>query len=366
MKKIIFVVHSFDESYRGGVLKATSDVANSLVKYGYNVGILSLGAISIPAFNLDEKLTLESLNVNKYSTQFYSGIKKSLWFFKLYNILANYIRRNKNTIFVLTSPPLNMLFSLLKINFKKTVMVGCDHTSSGYKSSGFLGRVKWGLYKQIDCFIALTESDNLFYKNNGIKSVYIPNFISFNSINQSQGNKKSFLIFVGRFSCEKRPLLALEIFKNSGLIEKGIKLRMFGDGDLYLPIQYYIAKNGLSESVEVIRNCSDADLIYKDAYALIMTSLLEGFGMVLIEAISRNIPCISFDVPSGPSTIIKHGVNGFLVQEGNIEGMIQSIIEIENSDFDNIKHTISSFDENIVISKWLKLLNSLGCKDINL
>ncbi|MFW1839160.1 glycosyltransferase [Acinetobacter gyllenbergii] len=364
MKSIVFVVHSFDEEYRGGVLKATSDVANSLVNYNYNVKVLSLGKVGIPAFYLDKRITLESLCIDKYSTQFYMGIKKFIWFFDSYRILNGYVRNNQDAIFVATSPPLNMLFSLLKMNFKKTLIIGCDHTSASYKSNGFLGRLKWSLYKKIDCFVALTELDNIFYEENGVKSIYIPNFINLDKLRDIKTNGKFFLLFVGRFSQEKRPLLALEAYRKSGLVEKGINLRMFGDGDLYPLIQSYIQSNNLCNNVEVISGLSDPDLIYKDAYGLLMTSSLEGFGMVLIEAISRNIPCISFDVPCGPSSIIKNGVNGFLVQDGNIEEMGQRLVEIENGNFDNIQHTIESFDEKVVILKWLALLSSLESKGV--
>ncbi|WP_141214606.1 glycosyltransferase, partial [Acinetobacter baumannii] len=256
------------------------------------------------------------------------------------------------------------LFSLLKINFKKTSIIGCDHTSASYKSNGLLGRLKWNLYKKIDCLIALTEMDNIFYEKNGVKSVYIPNFISLDRLHDIKVNRKFFLLFVGRLSIEKRPLLALEAYRQSKLAEKGIKFRMFGDGDLYPLIQSYLEGNGLTQSVEVIRGVSNPDLIYKDAYGLILTSSLEGFGMVLVEAISRNIPCVSFDVPCGPRSIIKNGVNGFLVQDGNIEEMSQRIVEIENSKFSDIQHTIGIFDEKVVILKWLALLNSLEYKGV--
>ena len=74
----------------------------------------------------------------------------------------------------------------------------------------------------------------------------------------------------------------------------------------------------------------DIEKEYLTSDFLILPSRTEGFGMVLIEAMSYGLPCIAFDCPNGPRHIIDNGQNGFLVDSENTSRLAEAITKMIN------------------------------------
>ena len=53
---------------------------------------------------------------------------------------------------------------------------------------------------------------------------------------------------------------------------------------------------------------------------------------MLIEAMAKGVPCISFDCKVGPSEIIDDGVNGYLIEDGNVEEFAEKLLRIMKDD----------------------------------
>lgn len=357
MIKVNFVVHSFDKSRLGGVLKSLSNLLKHFDDYKYEVNVISLGKVDELAFPLGDNINLITLGMNKFDTTFYSGLNKFKWFWTCYKTLNSLIKSNENTIWISSSQPLSILFGLIKN--KNNIMVGCEHASTALQKNSIYYKLMLIIYSRLDMMVSLTREDRDFYLSQNIKSELIPNAFDID-INLND-NKRNRVIFVGRFCSIKSPLDVLEIYRRSYFYKKGFKLTLYGYGDLYPDIINKINDLNLNNNVEIISGESNLDIMMKDVACLVLTSRSECLPSVLIEAISYNVPCISYDCEYGPRNIIKDKENGYLVQMGCIDEFAKYLSEDYLYPFwtKDIRKSISQFSIEEVTPKWDALFNSL-------
>jgi glycosyltransferase involved in cell wall biosynthesis len=105
-------------------------------------------------------------------------------------------------------------------------------------------------------------------------------------------------------------------------------LHIYGEGPERPALEQYIVDNGLVKHVFLEGVSADIDSVYSNASLMLFSSLAEGFGMVLIEAMSAGVPCISYNTPCGPSEIIDNGKDGWLVPPGDISQMTEYVIQL--------------------------------------
>ena len=111
------------------------------------------------------------------------------------------------------------------------------------------------------------------------------------------------------------------------------KLLIIGEGPLREKIISWIKEMSLDEDILLIGFQKNPFKYISKAEVFVLSSFVEGFGNVIIEAMALGIPVISTDCPSGPGEIIDHGVNGFLVPVGDYRSIAEYILEILHNGF---------------------------------
>lgn len=122
------------------------------------------------------------------------------------------------------------------------------------------------------------------------------------------------------------------------------KWYFLGDGEYKSILQETMSRYQLKGRLILKGNVNNVRDYLQRAAICIMPSRLEGLPMCLLEAKSCQLPCIAFDIRTGPSEIIQDGVNGFLVPPFDLELMVKKIgLLIENEDLRN------QFAKNMII-----------------
>ena len=216
--------------------------------------------------------------------------------------------------------------------------------------------------KKLERFVVLTEEDSYNWPELSNKIV-IPNFINeYHGVMASLESKS--VIAVGRYSPEKGFDLLMDTWAIVIQKHPDWKLNLFGTGD-YEYYQNMANLKGINHSFTCHPPTSAIYEEYKNSSIFVLSSRHEGFGLVILEAMSVGLPVVAFACPSGPKALISNDSDGILVENGNINKLADGICYlIENSDIRkkmgaNAILKAKEYPKDIIMKKWVDLFESL-------
>ena len=288
-------------------------------------------------------------------------------------LLTKLLMKERADIVVSLYPSESSFIPDIKDGSKKVLELHfCKFFRLQYGRSGLLGLIdRWRtrqdekIVSKFDKFVVLTNEDKGYWGQ-------LPNIEVIPNAAMHIGNKYSDstahrIIAVGRLDYQKGFDRLIEAW---ALIQKHKKykdwnLDIFGQGEWHDMLQQMIERHGLQDNTHINRPTRDIGTEYAKSSLLVMSSNYEGFPMVMIEAMACGLPVVSFDFKCGPKDIIKDGINGLLVPNGNIDALAQAMIKIMDNDTYrkelslNARQVVSTYSEDTVMAKWISLFNSL-------
>ena len=221
-----------------------------------------------------------------------------------------------------------------------------------------------------DMVVVLTEQDKANWQQKyWLKSpvVAIPNPCSVRISAPRERLNSHTVVSVGRFTAQKGFDLLIGAWAAlPANLTKQWQLHIVGpNGSAKTTVQQQIKELGLTnvvlkDATQTITDEFDAADIY------VMASRYEGFGLTLIEAMSRGLPSIAFDCPMGPAEILNYGEFGEVVPAQNTAGLTQamrSIMESPPRYFQRSKASIKraeSYQDANIYKHWQSVWQKIG------
>lgn len=169
------------------------------------------------------------------------------------------------------------------------------------------------------------------------------------------------LIAVGRLSDQKdfpTLLRAFAILRK----KRSTRLMIVGEGNARAALEQLARELGIANSVELTGFQLNPLPYIKQADVLVMSSLYEGFGNVLVEALACGTPVVSTDCLSGPGEILEGGKYGKLVPVGDAQAMADAMLVTLDSPVDREALRKRGFEFSVEASaaQYISLMKRLG------
>lgn len=360
--------------YVGGTERIITTKANYLVSQGIEVYIITTEDNDRQSsFPLDKRVKHYDLRLNFY-THWSNSLPKKVYYYirnnlKLRHSLLTLLKEIKPDIVISTFCKEIIPLSLWKGNkileyhysryaFDKSRRITAFRFYDDWKFNQHIKAIK-----RYDRFVILTHEDakNWIEFNNVL---VIPNINSF-ECNQSASLENPIVMAAGRLTEEKGFDKLIEVWSIVCRKVDGWILHIYGEGELKNKLQQIINKKGLSKRCFLDGLCNNMKEKYLESSIFALSSVHEGFGLVLTEAMTCGVPIVSFACPCGPRDIITDGENGFLVPQGNIEEFADKLIyliqhtEIRKKMGEKAKLSADKFSKDKIMKMWIELFNDL-------
>lgn len=322
MKKLLFITWSI--SYGYGTEKSLADVLNRLDKSKYDISILPLFKNSeSKIFDKDIKIldslidyTEENFDEQKALDNYYRLLANPLKFNRLItekydciiacnhnapSYFASYIKGGAKILWIRGD--------MRELDFKKY-----EENTSQYKQVKQEYEMQANVLKSFDSIAVISNVvkenlEELFgIKDNVVK---ISNSVDSEKISILSREKiklpdKALFTTLGRLDFNKNQILLL---KAASIVKKqrsDFMIYILGEGEDRQELERYIKENNLEENAKILGFIENPYPYIKNSTATVLTSLSEGFSLVLVESVMLNTPIISTDVGVAKELIEKY------------------------------------------------------------
>lgn len=355
--KIHFLVSSL---HGGGAERVLALLANEFDVQNYLVSIITFNQGNAYQINPNiKKIQLHHGNIKSHKIRSWNNLRK---YYK------DRINRPDVLISFLTH---NSAIAITVARLYRIKVIVSEHNNHLYKESPewLTNFTRNYLYRFANIVTVLTNYDVDFFKKKGAKVIVMPNPCTFHAIVNKQINRKKHILAIGNLDRYDHKGFDNLIKLIAPILKEFTqwKLLILGSGNTGITFLKKLAKNeGIIDRIEFLGFQDTVQDFMKTSEIFILSSRYEGLPMVLLEAMSQGMACISYDCITGPSEIIQNNINGLLIEDQKQEVMKKGLKNlIENESFrkslqQEAPKRLIDFELNVIIKKWETLFKEIG------
>ena len=216
----------------------------------------------------------------------------------------------------------------------------------------------------LDCFVVLTREDQEAWSPycGKLEQIYNPADFIPGELAPLEAKR---CISGGRFEKQKNYDDMVRVWKKVHARHPDWTLDLYGNGKKKARTEALIRREGLEGSILVHPATPRFKEEMMTSSMYLMTSLYEGFPLVLVETAAIGLPCVCMTCPCGPAEFVEDGVDGMLAAPGDLDGMADRICtlieqpELRRSMGREIHRKAGDFTTERILGQWDRLFRRL-------
>lgn len=369
---------------KGGADRVIAEKANWLAEHGHDVAIITDTQMGRePVFPLSQKVRLIDLAID-FSKEYGHGFLMRIY---MYYKLMHLYRKKMTKVLMHDRPDIVITTLGRDISFITKIKDGSKKIGEAHTTKHFIRNFhlleqrnilfkyltkffRWNMDREVnklDALVVLTSQDKNEWGNK-IPVYVIPNSYPFYPDMPSTCDNKQAII-VGRYNSAKGYNYLVDAWKLVHQEHPDWIINIFGSGEYEDDIRHRINDEGLKEVIIMNPPTDHIMEEYLNSSIYVMSSVFEGFAMVLLEAMACGLPCVSFDCPYGPRNVITDGEDGILVEYLNFQALADNICRlIENKELRKTmgnkgRRNVLRFSRETIMPQWVELFESVTNKE---
>lgn len=360
--KILFLIASLRG---GGAERVAANLCNHWANLGHEVTLVTFDDPEHDFYISDPKIKRHSLACFKTSTNKFQKIMSNL---NRITKLRNIVRKTQPTVVVSFMDVANMLAVMACFGLKIPVVISERTYPPYYNDNNLFDKIRKFIYRFTHAFVAQTNNVGAwaaeFLSTN--KITVIANPVTVKDVQDLSVERENVILAMGRLGPEKGYDMLIQAFAQLHAQHSDWKLKIVGEGQERENLQKQINALDLQNKISLPGQTTQTQIEFCKAKIFTLTSRVEGFPNVLIEAMAHGMPAVSFDCNSGPADIIEHDINGILVKANDVQALTAALLRLVNNpdlrqklstEAINLRHKYSL---DTISDAWLTLFNKVA------